>query len=222
MNSLLGAGQFSVLQDIRSTEKKFAKTSNLDALPQDLYLNYHTNNRNYFNYCDRKKNGGSNLLLNLERSKIVGRMKTENIIQPEVFKCVNIHKRILGHLSAVYCVKFDRTGKYIITGADDNLIKVWSAYDSRLLATLRGHEKEISDIDINFENTLLASGSCDKSIRIWNLKTTESITVLQGHGNMVTSIEVSPFAILYIFNYIYIYTSIKHLIYVKSVFSLLS
>jgi len=51
-----------------------------------------------------------------------------------------------------------------------------------LLATLRGHEKEISDIDINFENSLLASGSCDKSIRIWNLKTTEATQVLQGHS----------------------------------------
>ena len=70
------------------------------------------------------------------------------------------------------------------------MIKIWSAADSRLLTTLRGHEKEISDIDINFENTLLASGSCDKSIRIWNLKTSESTTVLQGHGAMVTSLEV--------------------------------
>lgn len=77
-----------------------------------------------------------------------------------------------------------------IKGADDNLIKIWCASGSRLLATLRGHEKEISDIDINFENTLVASGSCDKSIRIWNLKTTECTTVLQGHNSMVTSIEV--------------------------------
>ena len=59
------------------------------------------------------------------------------------------------------------------------------------MATLRGHEKEISDIDINFENSLVASGSCDKTIRIWNLKTTESTTVLQGHSAMVTSIEVN-------------------------------
>ena len=70
------------------------------------------------------------------------------------------------------------------------MIKVWCASDSRLLATLRGHEKEISDIDINFENSLVASGSCDKSIRIWNLKTTECTTVLQSHNSMITSLEV--------------------------------
>jgi bromodomain and WD repeat domain-containing protein 1/3 len=61
------------------------------------------------------------------------------------------------------------------------------------MATFRGHEKEISDIDINFENTLLASGSCDKTIRIWNLKTTESTTILHAHTAMVTSVEFSPY-----------------------------
>lgn len=193
VNSLLGAGQFSVLQDFKQVNKKFCKSSNLDALPKDFYVKFHSENKNYFNYSTKKKNGGINLLLNLQRNEIVGRMRTQNVIQPELFRTLNIHKRILGHLSAVYCVCFDRSGKYILTGADDDLIKVWSACDSRLLATLRGHEKEISDIDINFENTLLASGSCDKSIRIWNLKTTESTTVLQGHSAMVTSLEFSPY-----------------------------
>ena len=58
------------------------------------------------------------------------------------------------------------------------------------MATFRGHDKEISDIEINFENTLMASGSCDKSIRVWNLQTTGNTEILQGHTAMVTSIEV--------------------------------
>ena len=133
------------------------------------------------------------MILNLNKRQTCGSMDGTSVLQPEFFRSMNIHKRILGHLSAVYCVCFDRTGRYILTGADDNLIKIWSASDSRLLATLRGHEKEISDIDINYENTLVASGSCDKSIRIWNLRTIESMTVLQGHASMVTSVEVFVF-----------------------------
>ena len=49
-----------------------------------------------------------------------------------------------------------------VQGADDNLVKIWSSSDGRLLATLRGHSAEISDIAVNCENTLLAAGSCDK------------------------------------------------------------
>lgn len=92
----------------------------------------------------------------------------------------------------IYCL--------FIKGADDNLIKLWNAFDGRLLATLRGHDKEISDIDVNYENTLLVSGSCDKTIRVWNLKTTESTTVLQAHSAMVTSVEVSLFILINSFN----------------------
>lgn len=193
-NTLLGSGQFSLLQDLEK-RKQIQLNTNIDSLPKDFYLKYRTNNKANFNYSSKFKTAGSNLILNLTKNQLNGSLDINNVIQPDLFKAINSHKRILGHLSAVYCVCFDRTGRYILTGADDNLIKVWCASDSRLLATLRGHEKEISDIDINFENTLVASGSCDKSIRVWNLKTTECTTVLQGHNSMVTSIEVKYLSI---------------------------
>lgn len=51
-------------------------------------------------------------------------------------------------------------------GADDSLVKIWSTRDGHLLATLRGHNAEITDIAINCENTLVAAGSCDK-VNCW-------------------------------------------------------
>jgi bromodomain and WD repeat domain containing protein 1/3 len=168
---LLGSGKYSIIQDTRK------KTS-------QSYLNnkFKKQNINIVNNLHKRFLNSSN-----------NKCKINEIIQPETFKSSNIHKRILGHLSAVYCICFDRTGKYILTGADDGLIKIWNAFECRLLATLRGHEKEISDIDVNYENTLLVSGSCDKTIRVWNLKTTESIIVLHAHTSMVTSVEFSPY-----------------------------
>lgn len=76
-------------------------------------------------------------------------------------------------------------------GADDALIKIWKASNGRLLATLRGHNSEITDIAVNHENTLLASGSCDKTIRVWCLKTKAPIAVLQSHTGTITSLQVS-------------------------------
>ncbi len=37
------------------------------------------------------------------------------------YQHMKIHKRILGHLSSVYCVAFDRTGRRIFTVSDDIL-----------------------------------------------------------------------------------------------------
>ncbi|CAH1798894.1 unnamed protein product [Owenia fusiformis] len=121
-----------------------------------------------------------------------GMARPQELMASTLFNKLTMHKRSLGHLSAVYCVAYDRTGKYIFTGADDHLVKIWSALDGRLLATLRGHAAEITDMTVNFENTLLASGSCDKCIRVWCLKTTAPIAVLQGHTSMITSIQFCP------------------------------
>lgn len=63
--------------------------------------------------------------------------------------------------------------------------------DGRLLASLRGHSAEITDMAVNYENTLLAAGSCDKTIRVWCLHTTAPVAVLNGHTGMVTSLQVS-------------------------------
>ncbi|XP_044538470.1 bromodomain and WD repeat-containing protein 3 [Gracilinanus agilis] len=105
---------------------------------------------------------------------------------------MKMHKRILGHLSSVYCVAFDRSGRRIFTGSDDCLVKIWATDDGRLLSTLRGHSAEISDMAVNYENTLLAAGSCDKVVRVWCLRTCAPVAVLQGHSASITSIQFCP------------------------------
>lgn len=137
---------------------------------------------------------------------------------------MQLYRHTLGHLSAVYCVLFDRTGKYIITGADDLLVKVWSSVDGRLLATFRGASAEIMDIAVNFDNTLLAAGSLDRVLRVWCFQTMSPVStkvnvsirdrpndhfcacdnrtfplflkvaVLSGHSGMITSVNFCPIA----------------------------
>lgn len=79
----------------------------------------------------------------------------------------------------------------LLQGADDLLVKIWSAADGRLLGTLRGHSAEITDLAVSPDNRLLAAGSCDKVIRVWSLLTLAPVAVLLGHTAMVTSLRVS-------------------------------
>jgi len=117
-----------------------------------------------------------------------------NVQNKELYTRIKLGCRILGHLSAVYCVLFDRTGRYIITGADDLLVKIWDTNSGRLLATLRGASMEITDLDINPENTLLAAGSLDRIVRVWCLQTTAPIAVLTAHSGMITSVRWCPYS----------------------------
>lgn len=110
-----------------------------------------------------------------------------------IYSRFQLYKKLMGHLSSVYCVCFDQTGQYIFTGADDHLIKIWDARDGRLLKTLRGHHGEITDMSVNYENRLLASGSMDRITRIWDLKTSKLLHCLNGHTAMVTSVRFAPY-----------------------------
>ncbi|CAG2107436.1 unnamed protein product, partial [Medioppia subpectinata] len=98
----------------------------------------------------------------------------------------------LGHISCVYCIKFDTTGRYVFTGSDDYLIKVWSTLDGRLVATLRGHEHEITDIAVSHDNSLLATGDINYLIFIWCLKSARALQVLKAHTKQITSLAFCP------------------------------
>ncbi|KAF5931439.1 hypothetical protein HYC85_032312 [Camellia sinensis] len=108
-----------------------------------------------------------------------------------VQKMQNI-KRLRGHRDAVYCAIFDRSGRYVITGSDDRLVKIWSMETAFCLASCRGHEGDITDLAVSSNNALVASASNDYSIRVWRLPDGFPISVLRGHIGAVTAIAFSP------------------------------
>lgn len=61
-----------------------------------------------------------------------------------------------------------------------------------LLATLKGHEAEISDIAYARESKLLASSSFDGTIKLWDGETRSLVDTLRGHEGKVRSVSISP------------------------------
>ncbi|KAG5514158.1 hypothetical protein RHGRI_035529 [Rhododendron griersonianum] len=108
-----------------------------------------------------------------------------------VQKMQNI-KKLRGHRDAVYCAIFDRLGRYVITGSDDRLVKIWSMETAFCLASCRGHEGDITDLAVTSNNALVASASNDYSIRVWRIPDGYPISVLRGHIGAVTAIAFSP------------------------------
>ena len=139
--------------------------------------------------------------LNKDRTNIFHHLRARRIrarvpivtLPPEIYSRIDLQKKIMGHLSPAYCICFDQTGQYVFTGSDDHLIKIWSAIDGRLLKTLRGHDGQICDIVVNYENRLLASTGMDKIIRIWDLRTTKLLECLTGYSATITSIKFAPY-----------------------------
>uniref|UniRef100_A0A8C8F8F8 Bromo domain-containing protein n=1 Tax=Oncorhynchus tshawytscha TaxID=74940 RepID=A0A8C8F8F8_ONCTS len=178
VHSLLGTGRQSLLRTSKGYGNVRRKGSSFAALhrgrPPEMPLT-----------CKDPPNLGREL---------TGTQRFSTVNPVSNYQHMRMHRRILGHLSAVYCIAFDRTGLRIFTGSDDCLVKIWSSFDGRLHSTLRGHSAEISDLAVSFENTLMAAGSCDKTIRVWCLRTCAPMAVLQGHSGSITSLQFSPFA----------------------------
>ncbi|KAM7368165.1 hypothetical protein PAMP_014411 [Pampus punctatissimus] len=181
LTSLLGAGRQNLLRTSKSCKHVVWKGSALAAL-----------------HCGRPPEPpiiyGSppNIVETSNGRRLNGSYRLRQLVPTAVYQHMKMHKRILGHLSSVYCVTFDRTGRRIFTGSDDCLVKIWGTDDGRLLATLRGHAAEISDMAVSYENTMIAAGSCDKTIRVWCLQTCAPLAVLEGHAASITSLQFSP------------------------------
>ncbi|KAJ2846801.1 hypothetical protein IWW36_004172, partial [Coemansia brasiliensis] len=106
--------------------------------------------------------------------------------------------RCHGHKYPTFCVLFDRTGRRMITGSDDYLVKVWCTRSGFLINTFKGHQDVVTDIALNVENTMLASASADGTVRVWNIKSGEPRAVLvahaQGRNKGIIGVKFSPAA----------------------------
>ncbi|CAL9207095.1 unnamed protein product, partial [Musa hybrid cultivar] len=105
---------------------------------------------------------------------------------------MEIIKKLRGHQNAVYCATFDRLGRYVITGSDDRLVKIWSMETAFCLASCRGHEGDITDLAVSSNNAVVASSANDSIIRVWHLPDGHPISVLKGHTGAVTALAFSP------------------------------
>ncbi|KAK5650661.1 hypothetical protein RI129_001690 [Pyrocoelia pectoralis] len=179
-SSLLGAGRQSLLR--RADHKRFSNAQLYYAARRHgkplLDPPFLKSTHNIVNVCIGRQMSGP-----ATRNLVVGSSRFANL---------QLQRRTLGHLSAVYCLLFDRTGRFIVTGADDLLIKVWSSTTGRLLATFRGASSELTDIAINLENTLLAAGSIDRILRVWNLQFGYPVAVLVAQTGIITSVNFCP------------------------------
>ncbi|CAH1970957.1 unnamed protein product [Acanthoscelides obtectus] len=158
-----------------------------------------TNFRQFLSYLIRyhgapiqQSNCRFNLVNSIRGREVSGPCSRQKAITPTIYNSMRMQRITIGHLSAVYCLLFDHSGKFIMTGADDFLIKLWSTYTGRLIASFRGPSSELTDIAINSENTLLAAGSIDRILRVWSLQTGAPVAVLTGHTGMITSVNFCP------------------------------
>lgn len=93
-----------------------------------------------------------------------------------------------GHMtSVVTCLQFE--DDYVITGADDKVIRVYDSQKKRFLLELTGHDGGVWALKYDGDG-ILVSGSTDRSVRVWDIKRGCCTHVFKGHASTVRCLDI--------------------------------
>lgn len=99
---------------------------------------------------------------------------------------------LLGHSGAVRSIVITPDNQTLISGSEDNTIKIWELSTGKLVRTLTGHTNWISSLAISPDGQTLVSGSGDNTIKVWQWQTGQLIRTLTGHSYDVNSLVMTP------------------------------
>ena len=76
----------------------------------------------------------------------------------------------MGHENIVQSVCISNDSKLIISGSQDNSIKVWDIESKAIIKSFTGHEKRVYSVCITNDTKFIVSGSEDNTINVWEFE----------------------------------------------------
>lgn len=96
---------------------------------------------------------------------------------------------IKAHQSSIWSVDINPSQNKIVTGGNDNLIKVWGL-EGNLLYSWQGHQQKVWDVVFSPDNQRLVSASEDNTVKIWSLDG-KLLHTLPGHQDAVRTVLIN-------------------------------
>ncbi|MGL5081366.1 MAG: protein kinase domain-containing protein [Microcoleaceae cyanobacterium] len=93
--------------------------------------------------------------------------------------------------SEVNAIAFSPDGKYLASGSQEGLVKIWDAVTGELLETFEGDSSPIWAVNFSPDGQELATGSDLWRILEWNLANKELFVPLE-HAGAIWSVDISP------------------------------
>ncbi|XP_068026268.1 ribosomal RNA-processing protein 8 isoform X2 [Melanerpes formicivorus] len=109
----------------------------------------------------------------LRQHRIDANWRSGDLRPPKVLKGHDDH--------VITCLQF--CGNRIVSGSDDNTLKVWSALTGECIQTLVGHTGGVWSSQLR--GSTVISGSTDRTLRVWDADSGRCLHTLYGHTSTV-------------------------------------
>jgi WD40 repeat protein len=96
------------------------------------------------------------------------------------------------YMKGVNSVGFSPDGTRIVSGSEDNIIRVWNSITGAEVLEMRGHRNRVTSVAFSPDGCQIVSGSYDKTVRVWNCTTgAEVLSVSRDHEEVI-AVAFSP------------------------------
>jgi WD40 repeat protein len=126
-----------------------------------------------------------------------GTVKIWDSANSEEFSSLRGHTRRrrtgqVGGDMSVTRVQYSPDGRWLASGGEDHMIRIWEPSAENEVRTLQGHKGAVRGLAFSPDSKLLASASEDGTIRTWDVETGKEGKVLNGHVDGVSSVAFVP------------------------------
>ena len=132
----------------------------------------------------RRNNINTSFIYSTWKAGFLKQYRTEMNLRQNPIKDPKVLKGHDDHV--ITCLEF--FGNKIVSGSDDNTLKVWCAVTGKCLRTLSGHTGGVwtSQMDAHF----IISGSTDRCLKVWDVATGTCLHTLRGHTSTVRCMKL--------------------------------
>lgn len=92
----------------------------------------------------------------------------------------------------VNSVAFSPDGRFVLTGSEDNLARMWNAATGKLLRKFVGHSGGVMSVAFSPDGRQVLTGSRDSTARLWDAATGKELRRFKGDEVSVDAVAFSP------------------------------